>query len=86
MLPALTTGDVFGVVPSEVNAVFDYTEYTRFGLWTSETIASDGDPPDGDPDVSEEQADAAASDYRPWGGMPTAHWAIQAWGERICRV
>ena len=31
--------DVFDVVPSEVNAVFDYTEYTRFGLWTSETIA-----------------------------------------------
>ena len=34
------TEDVFDVVPSEVNAVFDYTEYTRFGLWTSETIAS----------------------------------------------
>ena len=38
--PLLTTKDVFDVVPSEVNAVFDYTEYTRFGLWTSETIAS----------------------------------------------
>ena len=38
--PALTTKDVFAVVPSEVNAIFDYTEYTRFGLWTSETIAS----------------------------------------------
>ncbi len=44
ILRILTTGDVFDVVPSEVNAVFDYTEYTRFGLWTSETIASDGDP------------------------------------------
>ena len=32
--PTLTTAAVFGVVPSEVNAVFDYTEYTRFGLWT----------------------------------------------------
>ena len=42
----LTTKDVFAVVPSEVdnvlveNPVFDYTEYTRFGLWTSETIRS----------------------------------------------
>ena len=46
----LMTGDVFGVVPSEVNAVFDYTEYTRFGLWTSETIPSGprgGHPRDG---------------------------------------
>ena len=58
ILLLLMTGDVFGVVPSEVNAVFDYTEYTRFGLWTSETIASDGPDAD-DPDVSEEQADAA---------------------------
>ena len=53
------TGDVFGVVPSEVNAVFDYTEYTRFGLWTSETIApADPDNANADmpmPDVSEEQ-------------------------------
>ena len=57
----LMTGDVFGVVPSEVNAVFDYTEYTRFGLWTSEKISSqvpaDQDP--AQPDVNEEQQDAA---------------------------
>ena len=46
----LMTGDVFGVVPSEVNAVFDYTEYTRFGLWTSETIAS-AVPADQDPAI-----------------------------------
>ena len=37
--PLLVMKDVFDVVPSEVNAVFDYTEYTRFGLWTSETIS-----------------------------------------------
>ena len=54
---ALMTGDVFDVVPSEVNAVFDYTEYTRFGLWTSETIAP-ATTEDG-PDVDEEQQDAA---------------------------
>ncbi len=46
--PVLATEDVFDVVPSEVNAVFDYTEYTRFGLWTSETIASAADE-DGPP-------------------------------------
>ena len=57
----LMTGDVFGVVPSEVNAVFDYTEYTRFGLWSSAKISSqvpaDQDP--AQPDVNEEQQDAA---------------------------
>ena len=54
----LMTGDVFGVVPSEVNAVFDYTEYTRFGLWTSEKIAPAANADD-DPDVGQEQTDAA---------------------------
>ena len=58
--PALATGDVFGVVPSEVNAVFDYTEYTRFGLWTSETIAS-ANPATDPPDVGEEQTDDASA-------------------------
>ena len=41
----LATKDVFEVVPSKVSAVFDYTEYTRFGLWTSTTT------PSGEPDA-----------------------------------
>ncbi len=57
--PVLTTGAVFDVVPSAVNAVFDYTEYTRFGLWTSETIAAAATAT-GDPSVAYE-ASAAAS-------------------------
>ena len=47
--PELTTKAVFEVVPSKVNAVFDYTEYTRFGLWTSTTTPSGN--PDEDPVV-----------------------------------
>ena len=57
----LKTEDVFDVVPSEVNAVFDYTEYTRFGLWTSETIASSMNE-DGDPSVAYEAGLDAGDD------------------------
>ena len=39
--------DVFGRIPSKVNIIFNYTEYTRFGLWNETSynpLNEDGNP------------------------------------------